>query len=145
MLMSAELKACVTWFIYFLDLLYVRYNCAKSHHCRICVTTMSTNHKGLSWVGLGAYSRSIMLQKSCFICFKESHLKIMKNAFYFMLKALEIFTFLLWLFGYVEKRLDKKAKANLKIHDVANWITNIYIRCLICQEVNATRQWNLVS
>ena len=44
----------------------------------------------------------------------------MKNAFYFMLKALEIFTFLLWLFGYVEKRLDKKAKANLKIHDVAN-------------------------
>ena len=33
----------------------------------------------------------------------------MKNVFYFMLKALvvlEIFTFLSWLFGYVEKRLD---------------------------------------
>ena len=27
MLMSAELKVCVTWFIYFLDLLWVRYNC----------------------------------------------------------------------------------------------------------------------
>ena len=38
MLMSAELKRCVTWFIYFLDLLWLRYNCAKFHHCRICVT-----------------------------------------------------------------------------------------------------------
>ena len=38
MLMSAELKGCVTWFIYFLDLLWVRYNCAKFHRCRICVT-----------------------------------------------------------------------------------------------------------
>ena len=38
MLMSAELKRCVTWFIYFLDFLYVMYNCAKFHHCRICVT-----------------------------------------------------------------------------------------------------------
>ena len=36
--MSAELKGCVTRFIYFLDLLWVRYNCAKFHHCRICVT-----------------------------------------------------------------------------------------------------------
>ena len=38
MLISAELKECVTWFIYFLDLPYVRYNYAKFHHCRICVT-----------------------------------------------------------------------------------------------------------
>ena len=37
-LMSAELKGCVTWFIYFLDVLWVRYNCATFHHCRICVT-----------------------------------------------------------------------------------------------------------
>ena len=37
MLMPAELKGCVTWFIYFLDLLWVRYNCAKCHHCSICV------------------------------------------------------------------------------------------------------------
>ena len=42
----------------------------------------------------------------------------MENAFYFMLKALlflKIFTFLSRLFGYVEKRLDKKAKVNFKI------------------------------
>ena len=39
----------------------------------------------------------------------------MKIAFYLMLKAhfvLEIFTFLLWHFAYVEKRPDEKAMAN---------------------------------
>ena len=42
----------------------------------------------------------------------------MNKAFYFILKSLfvlEIFTFLPWLFGYVEKRLDKKAMVNFKI------------------------------
>ena len=37
----------------------------------------------------------------------ESPLKVMKNAFYFTLKALfvhEIFKFLSWFFGYVEKK-----------------------------------------
>ena len=37
----------------------------------------------------------------------------MKNAFYFILKALlilKIFTFLSWLFGHVEKRLFKKVR-----------------------------------
>ena len=38
MLMSVELKGFVTWFIYFLDLPWVRYNCGNFHHCRICVT-----------------------------------------------------------------------------------------------------------
>ena len=33
-------QGCVTWFIYFLDLLRVRYNCANFHHCRICVTDL---------------------------------------------------------------------------------------------------------
>ena len=37
MLMSTEIKRCVTWTIYILDLLYVRYNCAKFHNCRIWV------------------------------------------------------------------------------------------------------------
>ena len=31
-------KGFVTWFIYFLDLLWVRYNCDKFHHCRTRVT-----------------------------------------------------------------------------------------------------------
>ena len=37
-LMSAVLKVCFTSIIFSLDLLLVRYNCAKFHHCRICVT-----------------------------------------------------------------------------------------------------------
>ena len=55
---------------------------------------------------------------------------MMKNAFCFILKALfilEIFTFLRYLlFGYVEKRLDKKAMVNFKIYDVTDWATNNY-------------------
>ena len=51
----------------------------------------------------------------------------MRNAFYFLLKALfilEIFTFLFCLFGYVEKRLDKKTMVDFKIYDVTDWKTN---------------------
>ena len=54
---------------------------------------------------------------------------MVKNAFYFMLKpffVLEIFTFLDWLFGYVEKGFDKKAMVNFKIDDVTVWINNNY-------------------
>ena len=39
---------------------------------------------------------------------------------------LEIFTFLFWLFGYVEKQLDKKATINFTIDDDADWVTNNY-------------------
>ena len=52
---------------------------------------------------------------------------MMKNAFYFMLKALpvvEIFIFLSRLFAYVEERLDKRAKVNFEIFDVTTWLTN---------------------
>ena len=51
----------------------------------------------------------------------------MKNALYFMLKALfilEIFTFLSCVFGYVEKRLDNKAMVNFKICDSDYAINN---------------------
>ena len=46
---------------------------------------------------------------------------MMKNAFYFTLIARffsEKFTFLPQLFGYVEKRLDKKAFVNSKTYDI---------------------------
>ena len=45
-------------------------------------------------------------KKFCFICFIESSFKMMKNAFYLILKALlvlKILKFLSWLFGHVEK------------------------------------------
>ena len=38
--------------------------------------------------------------------------------------VLEIFKFLSWLFGYVEKQLDKKAMANFKIYNIKNWARN---------------------
>ena len=56
----------------------------------------------------------------------ESPLKMIKNSFYFMLKALfvlEIFIFLSWLFSYVEKWLDKKGMANFKLYDFPDWTT----------------------
>ena len=31
-----------------------------------------------------------------------------------------------WVFGYAEKRLDKKAMVNFKIFGVTDWATNIY-------------------
>ena len=74
----------------------------------------------------------------------------MKNVFYFMLKALfvlEIFTFLSWLFGYTEKRLEKKVKVNSKIYNITDWTTNNYNTqyCPISQEVKTIREWNLVT
>ena len=46
---------------------------------------------------------------------------MMKNAFYFILKAyfvLKIFKFLSRLFGHVGEPLEKKGKLNFEIHDV---------------------------
>ena len=51
----------------------------------------------------------------------------MKNIFYFLFKALfvlKIFPFLLWLFVYVEKWLDKKTRIIFKFYDVTDWTTN---------------------
>ena len=46
-----------------------------------------------------------------------------------MLKAqfvLEIFKCLIWLFGNVEKPLDKEPKVNFKFYGVTDWTTNKY-------------------
>ena len=58
---------------------------------------------------------------------------MMKNAFYFISKALfvlKIFKFFSLFFGHVAKRFDKKDKVNFKFYDVTAWsrkncITNI--------------------
>ena len=59
--------------------------------------------------------------------FKNCFYEIMKNGFYLMRKALfilQIFTFLSWLFGYVEKRLDNIASGTgqqiIAIHILPN-------------------------
>ena len=45
-------------------------------------------------------------KKTCFICFNERPLKMVRNTFYFILKAifvLKIFKVLSWFFGHVGK------------------------------------------
>ena len=45
-------------------------------------------------------------KKICLICYNESHLNMMKIAFYFILRlifVLKIVKFLSWLFGHVGK------------------------------------------
>ena len=57
----------------------------------------------------------------------------MKKVFYFMIKAqfiLETFTFLPLLFGYVEKRLDKKAIINFRNYGATEWKQIITIQLL---------------
>ena len=60
----------------------------------------------LTWSITSLKSDSNLPKKNFFICFNDRPSKIMKNAFYFILKeifVLEIFKFLFWLFGHVEK------------------------------------------
>ena len=54
---------------------------------------------------------------------------MVKNAFYFILKALfflKIFDFLSCLFGHVEKTAWLEYKVNFKIYDVTDWLKNNY-------------------
>ena len=54
---------------------------------------------------------------------------MMKEAFYFTLKALfvlKIFKFLSSHFGHVEKRLDWREKVYFKTYDATTWLTNIW-------------------
>ena len=54
----------------------------------------------------------------------------MKNAFYFMLKAiffLKYMTFYPDYFDYLGKGLDRKPNVNFKIRDVTDWEANNYI------------------
>ena len=67
-------------------------------------------------------------KKNDFTCFGESPISMVKNAFYFILKAFFVtFQLLLWLFGNVEKTSWLKInKVNFKIYDVTPWLTNNY-------------------
>ena len=61
----------------------------------------------------------------------------MKNAFYSMLKAVFV---LKLTFGHIGKRPDNKAKFNLKIYDVTDWIKHAIQIFPISQEVKAISQ-----
>ena len=71
-------------------------------------------------------------EKILVICFIESPLKMIKNAFYFILKAffvLKIFKFLSWLFGHAEKKAwleDKVIFQNSWRYNLVNKQLNLY-------------------
>ena len=73
--------------------------------------------------------KTLYFQKDCSYLRQWKSFKNDEKCFYLMFKALfvfEVLSFLSWLLGYVEKRLDKKAKVNFKIDDVTYWTTNNY-------------------
>ena len=73
----------------------------KTHHWS-CKTIKSFDKKMVNDLKDGLSSS----EKILLICFNESSLKMMKNAFYFILKALfilKIFKFLAWHFVHVEE------------------------------------------
>ena len=65
-------------------------------------------------------SDSHLPKKIFFIYFNERPLKMMKNAFYFMLKALFVLKIfkIQSCFGYDEEMFDQEDKVNFKIYDV---------------------------
>ena len=74
----------------------------------------------------------------------------MKNAFYFMLKALfilKIFKVLSWVLGHEGKGLIRKLRLISKFmaSQTSKQTITIHILPNISQEVKAIRQWGLVS
>ena len=106
--------------------------------CFVCFTLhKKCENKGF----IDLYSRENMGQRKpvfwhilCSV--NESPLKVMKNAFYFIVKTLfvpMIFKFFSWHFWcYVEneKRLDKKVQFSFKTYDVTTWEQTITIHIL---------------
>ena len=69
-------------------------------------------------------------EKFDFVCFCESPLKMMKNTICFISEALfvlEVFTFLFRIFGYLEKRLDKKDISKFTTSQTGQQITAIQV------------------
>ena len=82
-------------------------------------------------------------KKIGFISFNESHLKMIKDAFYFIFNALfvfKIFKFVSWLFGYVEKNGVIR-----KIRLISKFMGSQPSSQAFTIHVKATRQCNLVS
>ena len=71
----------------------------------------------IKYIYVGFFS----LKKVWFICFNEIPWKMMKNAFYFILKSLFVLKKCIFCpdFGYVGKWFDEKAKVNFKVCNVA--------------------------
>ena len=67
-------------------------------------------------------------KKNVFVCFNESRFQMMKNAFYFILKALLFLKILSFCLDFlvIYKNEMKKEKVNFEIYDVTTWLTSNY-------------------
>ena len=101
MLMSAELKGLVMWFILFLDLPYVRYNCAKFHHCRIGVADFREG-------GVGAKKPLPIREQSR----KSPSLIGLRLSLLLFTVALPFITFVKW--GEFAKLITKRSRHKFK-------------------------------
>ena len=135
------LPKCIVHYLY-----HLKSNNIISHR-----KTPNTEKHFYPWlISFNLKSDSHVPKKFCFICFNESSLKLIKNAFYFILTALfvlKIFKFLSRLFGHVGKtawleRYD--LFQNLWHHSLVNKQLQ-YAYYPMSHEVKATRHWNLVS
>ena len=95
---------------FFLDLLLIHCFEIYFDHTQACLTTAKILLKSTFYLYgyLSTYLKPDfhLPKKVLFICFNESPLKMMKNAFYFILKALfvlKILNFLSWHFGHIEE------------------------------------------
>ena len=85
---------------------------SNKHHTSLCgtykkiVIVLQLNFIRIQMVTVRLKLGLSPSEKICVVWFVESHVKMMKNVFYFILKAvfdLKIYKILSWLFGHVEK------------------------------------------
>ena len=99
---TSKMEQFLTLFDSFHSLTFV----ARDLHLRNCRRLRSDSHyRHFHFAELDLKVGLSPSKKFIFICFSESPLKMMKNAFYFILKALmvlKIFKFLSWHLGHVE-------------------------------------------
>ena len=91
-------------------------------------------------------SDSHLPKKICIICLIESPLELMKNAFYFILKALFVFTIFTTFWSCSKNRLIRKIRLTSKFMKSQPGLQRIRIYILpnILQS-KATKQWNFVN
>ena len=111
--------------ILYIYYIYIRYVCMLLTFDKICQELQF-------FLKNGSVDESIILVKGPLSGLKqflttESPLQVWKPLFYVKSTfRFKIFPFLPRIFGYKEKRLDKKVKVNFKINDVTGWTTNNY-------------------
>ena len=90
-------------------------------------------------------SEWLLSKKFVLFAFNKSRLKMMKNAFYFVLKTLlfsRCLNFCLDFSVIQKKRLYWKDKVNFNIFDFTTWLTSTYnTHSPISREVRTTKQW----